>query len=80
MTLERLASDCSLQVAKPACAAATARSTSALLAKATRRTTAPVAGSVTSPNREASDTRSPPIQWATVSRAVVVMSLSMHPP
>ena len=38
-TLERLASDSSLQVSKPAWAAATARSTSAALANATRRTT-----------------------------------------
>ena len=48
-TFERRASDCVLQARKPAVAAATARSTSAALANATRRTTAPVAGSVTSP-------------------------------
>ena len=43
------ASDCALQARKPAVAASTARSTSAALANATRRVTAPVAGSVTSP-------------------------------
>ena len=48
-TFERRASDCALQVANPAPAASTARSTSSLLANATRRVTAPVAGSVTSP-------------------------------
>ena len=44
-----LGSDCALHASKPAVAAATARSTSAALANATRRVTAPVAGSVTSP-------------------------------
>ncbi len=49
ITFARRVSDCALHASKPAAAAATARSTSALLANATRRVTAPVAGSVTSP-------------------------------
>ena len=48
-TFPRLVSDMALHAAKPAVAAATPRSTSAVLANATRRVTAPVAGSVTSP-------------------------------
>ena len=48
-TPARLVSDCALHSSKPAAAAETARSTSAALANATRRVTAPVAGSVTSP-------------------------------
>ena len=56
---------------------ATARSTSAADASATRRATWPVAGSWTSAKRSAASSGAPPIQWPTVFRSVGAMVMTL---